>query len=37
MEIFTGQREFSVDAILEYFKPLMTWLIEENKNVPIGW
>lgn len=39
MEILTGEREMSADAILEYFKPLNDWLVEENKRLGahVGW
>lgn len=39
MEVFTGEREMSGDALMEYFKPLYDWLKEENEklNVHIGW
>lgn len=39
MEKLTGSREFSTEAIREYFHPLFVWLKEENRrlNVPIGW
>lgn len=30
MEVLTGERKMSADAILEYFKPLQDWLVEEN-------
>lgn len=39
MEVLTGEREMSADAILEYFKPLYDWLVEENKflGAHVGW
>lgn len=39
MEVLTGQRNMDASGLLEYFKPLQTWLEEENnKNgVFIGW
>ncbi|KRT83863.1 Peptidase, partial [Oryctes borbonicus] len=39
MEVLTGQRNMDAGGLLEYFKPLQTWLEEENnKNgVFIGW
>lgn len=39
MEVLTGERRMNADAILEYFKPLHVWLIEENKRLGahIGW
>ncbi|GLH07211.1 Angiotensin-converting enzyme [Gryllus bimaculatus] len=30
LEVITGQREYSVDAILEYFRPLHEFLVTEN-------
>lgn len=32
LDIITGERELSADAILEYFKPLHEFLIEENSK-----
>ena len=39
MEFMTGQREMDAAPMIEYFKPLMDWLKEENEknNVKIGW
>ncbi|XP_055593793.1 angiotensin-converting enzyme-like isoform X2 [Uranotaenia lowii] len=39
MEVLTGQRNMSADALLEYFNPLYEWLLEENKRLGafIGW
>ncbi|XP_071484071.1 angiotensin-converting enzyme-like [Diadema antillarum] len=39
MEVITGQREMSADAILEYFQPLMEWLERTNaeNGEQIGW
>ncbi|XP_030751663.1 angiotensin-converting enzyme-like isoform X2 [Sitophilus oryzae] len=39
MEVVTGQRKMDASGILEYFKPLQTWLEEENRksNAFIGW
>ncbi|XP_062548667.1 angiotensin-converting enzyme-like [Armigeres subalbatus] len=39
MEILTGERKMSADAILEYFQPLYEWLVEENKflGAHVGW
>jgi hypothetical protein len=35
----TGERELRVDAMLEYFEPLLTWLKSERERIkyPIGW
>ena len=32
----TGE-ELSTRAMVEYYKPLMTWLEQQNKGRPIGW
>ncbi|HWA24305.1 MAG TPA: M2 family metallopeptidase [Lacunisphaera sp.] len=32
----TGE-DFSTRAMLDYYAPLMTWLVEQNKGRPIGW
>ncbi|CAO1336402.1 unnamed protein product [Diamesa serratosioi] len=39
MEVMTGQRKMDASGILEYFKPLETWLIQKNKDlgVKVGW
>ncbi|CAG9827807.1 unnamed protein product [Diabrotica balteata] len=39
MEALTGQRTMDASGLLEYFKPLHTWLKQENtKNgVQVGW
>ncbi|KAF6209873.1 hypothetical protein GE061_015626 [Apolygus lucorum] len=39
MEVITGQRNMDAGPLMEYFKPLVDWLTEENKKskVPIGW
>ncbi len=37
LEAFTGEREMSGKAMLEYFAPLMAWLEEQNEGKPQGW
>ncbi|XP_074039099.1 angiotensin-converting enzyme [Leptinotarsa decemlineata] len=39
MEVITGQRKMDASGLLEYFKPIQTWLEEENKKngAFIGW
>ncbi|XP_049548319.1 angiotensin-converting enzyme-like [Anopheles darlingi] len=39
MEVLTGQRKMSADALIEYFQPLYQWLIKENKAIGahVGW
>lgn len=37
LEAFTGTREMSGKAMLEYFAPLMNWLKAQNKGVKKGW
>ena len=37
LEAFTGKREMDGAAIIAYFKPLLTWLEEQNKGQPLGW
>ena len=32
----TGE-ELSTRAMMEYYQPLMAWLVEQNKGRPIGW
>ncbi|XP_052864217.1 angiotensin-converting enzyme-like [Anopheles cruzii] len=39
MEVLTGERRMSADALIEYFQPLYDWLVIENERlgVYIGW
>ena len=37
LHAFTGTREMDASAILSYFRPLMTWLEEQNKGRQCGW
>jgi peptidyl-dipeptidase A len=37
LQAFTGSREMSGKAMLEYFKPLMDWLKQQNKGQKKGW
>jgi peptidyl-dipeptidase A len=37
LEAFTGSREISGEALLEYFAPLKAWLDEQNRGKPSGW
>lgn len=37
LEAFTGEREMSGKAMVEYFAPLMEWLEKQNKGKPQGW
>jgi peptidyl-dipeptidase A len=37
LEAFTGSREMSGAAMMEYFAPLKTWLDEQNEGKPSGW
>ena len=37
LEAFTGTREMSGDALIEYFRPLQAWLEERNEGRRCGW
>ncbi|TRD12430.1 M2 family metallopeptidase [Erythrobacter insulae] len=37
LEAFTGERQMSGKAMVEYFAPLMDWLEEQNKGQEKGW
>ena len=37
LEAFTGTREMSGEALLEYFRPLSAWLEQQNKGRQCGW
>ena len=37
LEAFTGERQMSGKAMVEYFAPLKKWLDEQNKGETAGW
>lgn len=37
LEAFTGTREMSGRALINYFRPLMTWLQRQNRGRNCGW
>jgi peptidyl-dipeptidase A len=37
LQVFTGSREISGQALVEYFAPLKAWLDKQNKGHPSGW
>lgn len=37
LQAFTGSREMSGAAMVEYFAPLKKWLDQQNKGKPTGW
>jgi peptidyl-dipeptidase A len=37
LQTFTGKREMDGGAIIAYFKPLMSWLQDQNKGKQCGW
>ncbi|GAA0444280.1 M2 family metallopeptidase [Sphingomonas molluscorum] len=37
LQAFTGTREMSGKAMVDYFAPLKTWLDQQNKGKPKGW
>ncbi len=37
LQAFTGTREMSGKAMLEYFRPLMDWLKKQNRGAKKGW
>lgn len=37
LEAFTGERQMSGKAMMEYFAPLKRWLDEQNKGEKAGW
>jgi peptidyl-dipeptidase A len=37
LEAFTGSREMSGQPMLDYFRPLMTWLRQQNGKRKCGW
>ena len=37
LEAFTGTRQMDGSAMLDYFRPLLKWLEEQNRSHPCGW
>ncbi|MBO9579927.1 MAG: M2 family metallopeptidase [Sphingobium sp.] len=37
LQVFTGSREMSGKALINYFAPLKTWLDQQNKGKSCGW
>ncbi|MFN3726890.1 MAG: M2 family metallopeptidase [Allosphingosinicella sp.] len=37
LEAFTGSREMSAQPMVEYFRPLLGWLEEQNRGRRCGW
>ncbi|MGQ0559718.1 MAG: M2 family metallopeptidase [Sphingosinicella sp.] len=37
LEAFTGTREMSAEPMVEYFRPLLGWLREQNQGRQCGW
>lgn len=37
MKILTGQRKLSMAPLQRFFKPLLLWLKDQNKEENIGW
>ncbi|GGE92505.1 M2 family metallopeptidase [Sphingomonas prati] len=37
LQAFTGTRQMSGKALVEYFAPLKAWLDQQNKGKPSGW
>ena len=37
LEAFTGSREISAEPMVEYFRPLLGWLREQNQGRRCGW
>jgi peptidyl-dipeptidase A len=37
MRVMTGEDKADASAMVEYFRPLLDWLKEQNRNEKIGW
>jgi len=37
LEVLTGERQIDATAMLDYFRPLQTWLKDQNKGQQCGW
>ncbi|MCH1932257.1 M2 family metallopeptidase, partial [Shewanella sp. A25] len=36
-QVFTGETRTDASAVADYFKPLNTWLVQQNKGERCGW
>ncbi|MFN3584007.1 M2 family metallopeptidase [Phenylobacterium sp.] len=37
LQVFTGETRTDASAVADYFKPLNTWLVQQNKGERCGW
>lgn len=37
LKVFTGETRTDASAVADYFKPLNTWLVQQNKGERCGW
>lgn len=37
LAVFTGESRTDASAVADYFKPLTTWLVQQNKGEKCGW
>jgi len=37
MRIITGYSDIRADKLVQYFRPLMAWLRQQNRRHPVGW
>ena len=37
MEVLTGQKDIDASALMEFFQPILDWLISINQGYDVGW
>ena len=37
LDAISGTEEMSALPLVEYFEPLLDWLVAENEGHPVGW
>jgi peptidyl-dipeptidase A len=37
LAVFTGETRADAGGVLDYFAPLNTWLVKQNKGEKCGW
>jgi peptidyl-dipeptidase A len=37
LEALTGQKQMDATAIVDYFRPLLDWLDQQNQGKTCGW
>jgi len=37
LKVMTGESKIDASAMIEYFRPLLAWLKEQNRGETLGW